>query len=121
MAKAPAPATQGEVPITISTLSGLDGVKDEVYVKIFLNNLAPIYTFSKNEIISKLESNESENTLTELRLQLLPTIREMFSEYAYKTPIDRRSKSMICKDIFILGLCIVEKSVHKDLESMYKY
>ena len=91
-----------------------------MYVETFLNNLVPIYTFSQNEITSKLESNESQITLADLRLQLLPKVGEKFPEYANKTPIGRTSKKMICKDIFILGFCIVENSVHKDLESVYR-
>ena len=80
MADAHAPDTQGEVPnaIIITTLSGLDGVKNEVYIKTVLNNLDMIYTCNKNEIIAKFEDNESDPTLKELRLQQLAKIGQMF-------------------------------------------
>ena len=121
MAKSPATATQAEAAITISELSGLDDVKDEAYIKTVLNNLGTIYASSKNDIISKLEASDSENTLMELRQQQITIVGGMFPEYANKTPIVRRatSKSLVCKDIYILGYCIVQKSVHEDLKHVY--
>ena len=120
MAEPTATATQAEVPapIIISELSGLDGVKEEAYIKTVLNNLPTIYRSSQNEILSQLEASDSVNTLMELRQQQITMVGRMFPEYANKRPIDRRNKSkkLVCKDIYILGLCIVEKSVHKELK-----
>ena len=121
MADAPAAITNGEVPIIISALSGLDGVKDEVYIKTVMNNLDTIINFPRDEILDKLESNDSENTLIELKRQLLPVAGNLFPSYiANKTPIDRRSKRLICKDIYILGKCIVERSALRELDSVYR-
>ena len=120
MPETPVAITNEEASIIISTLSGLDDVKDEAYIKTVRNNLGKIINYAREDIIAKLESHDSKPTLAELRRQLLPVVAELFPAYiANKTAIDRRDKHLICKDIYILGSCIVEKLMHRELDSVY--
>ena len=120
MPETPVAITNEEASIIISTLSGLDDVKDEAYIKTVRNNLGKIINYAREDIIAKLESHDSKTTLMELRRQLLPVVAELFPAYiANKTAIDRRDKHLICKDIYILGSCIVEKLMHRELDSVY--
>ena len=46
-------------------------------------------------------------------------VGKMLSDYANKTAINRNKMNKVCQDIYILGLCIVQKSAQKDLNVVY--
>ena len=45
---------------------------------------------------------------------------KVLPDYSHRTPINRINQKGLCEDIFILGYCIVQKTIHEDLEKVYK-
>ena len=119
----PNAGTQVEQGTIIATLKDLDGMKDEVYPKTYVNNLNRIHEYNKDDILIKLESHENDDVLKELKQELLTLLTQsdtFSSDYSRKTPIDRRVKNLICQDIFNLGYCIIHNTPTKDLDNMFK-
>ena len=122
---APNAGTQVEQCTIIATLKDLDGMKNEVYPKTYVNNLNKIHGYNQDEIVAKLASHESDDVRKELRQHLLTQLTQsdtFSSDYSRRTPIDRRagSKALICQDIYHLGFCIVNKTATKGLDSVFK-
>ena len=95
---------------------------DEGFTRTFLSNLENIFIHSKNDIITKLneKSPEFDGIRKELRQQLLTEMGKVLPDYSHRTPINRIKQKGLCEDIFILGYCIVQKTIHEDLEKVYK-
>ena len=121
-AAAAVPATTAQAPVTITTLAGLNSVTPEAYPTTFINNIATIFTNSKDDILSALKLNKSpafDNARKDLRQQLITAVGNRFPEYANKRPINRKVQNTICSDIYILGFCIEQKCVQIGLDGVF--
>lgn len=102
----------------ITELSELNDVNDEDFPEVFLKNIAVVYQYAKADVIETIQTREL-IVLSNLRHALNDQLQELFPAYIDRVLINRKVKHTLLDDIFILGACICNKAIDKDIEKIY--
>ena len=104
----------------ITQLADLTLIKDDIFNGIFCNNIQKIYEYGEIDIKAVLDERK-EDTIKDIRLQLIKKLKECeaFEAYKNKTPINRTSKSKIYQDIIAIGKSISKNEQDPNLEKAF--
>ena len=104
----------------INTLSELETVLDNTFPGVFWANRIVIFSHTKADIEETLAKHPDTDILLSLRDSLIDIAKEMFSEYANRTPINRKKKPLIITDIYNLGYSIINNNTTHELDNAFQ-
>ena len=101
----------------ITQLNDLKVVADSDFTATFANSLDQVFIWATNDITSTL-NHRNIDILSMLRNKLCEQAKDTFPQIASKTPINRRVKHLVIKDIITLGDCLAKGNSTNDLEKV---
>ena len=103
---------KGTVPETTLTANNRDvlgSIPDQNFVNGYVSDMTHIYNTHNTELTNKLGSRKT----------LIGKISDITTEYTNRTPVARQKHHLICKDIYILTACLVNRNID-DLDEVYR-
>ena len=101
----------------ITQLLQLNDIDNLEFTVTFIDSLEAIFKWAQTDILSTINARNND-VLLALRNELCSKIKETFPDFYSKTPINRRAKHLVAKDICIIGDCLVKGVTNNDLEKI---
>ena len=102
---------------TITHLHELNETADNGFSETFTNSMHEIFQGSHSDITDTLTSRNVDLLLI-LRNKLCDQVKSTFPVLGSRTPVNRRAKHLVVKDICILADCLVKETHNNELDKV---